>query len=28
VQRVSAACLEQAPRPRPEWAAEARAVEA
>jgi MoxR-like ATPase len=28
VQRVFAACLEQAPRPRPEWAAEARAAQA
>ena len=27
VQRVFAACLEQAPRPRPEWAAEARAAQ-
>jgi MoxR-like ATPase len=26
VERVYAACLEQAPRPRPEWAAEARAA--
>jgi MoxR-like ATPase len=28
VQRVYAACLERAPRPRPDWAAEARAAEA